>query len=264
MTCAKPRISVVIPARDEIVAIGPLVEEVGRILDGQAFEVIVVDDGSADGTHHILSGLAAKHPWMTSLRNSPSAGQSASIRAGVKAARGTLIVTLDGDGQNPPDQIPLLLAPLERPGAETLGLVQGERLDRRDGRGKRWASRIANAIRGWLLGDGVRDSACGLKAFRRDAYLDLPWFDHIHRFMPAMMLREGWDVRTVPVTHRARIGGESKYSNRRRALVGIPDLFGVAWLIRRAGPRRRTPVAAADDPETGGQMALRSADGPTR
>ncbi|MCK0137875.1 glycosyltransferase family 2 protein [Aliiroseovarius sp. F47248L] len=246
MTRPNPEISVVIPARDEVVAISPLVEQVGQVLHGQAFEVIVVDDGSTDGTHHALMRLASAHDWLTWLQNDQSVGQSASIRRGVRAARGTIIVTLDGDGQNPPDQIPILLAPFLVEDCEALGLVQGQRVGRQDTSAKRWASRAANAIRVALLKDGVRDSGCGLKAFRREAYFDLPWFNHIHRFMPAMMLREGWEVQTVSVSHQARQGGQSKYSNLRRALVGIPDLLGAAWLIRRAGPPRHPRKPASD------------------
>lgn len=245
MTKPSPEISIVVPARDEIIAIGPLVEEIGRVMAGHEFEVIVIDDGSRDGSHHVLTGLAASHPWLRWFRNADPAGQSASIRTGVRAAGAALIVTLDGDGQNPPDQIPKLLAPFAAPGTTALGLVQGQRLDRRDGSGRRLASRVANGIRRRLLRDGVRDSGCGMKAFRKQAYLDLPWFDHIHRFMPAMMLREGWAVATVPVTHRARIGGRSKYTNLARALVGVPDLLGAAWLIRRAGPPRHAPRRTA-------------------
>lgn len=238
MTATSPEISVIIPARDEVVAITPLVEGVGQVLQGQPFEVIVIDDGSTDGTHHALMRLASAHEWFNWLQNDRSVGQSAAIRRGVRAARGTIIVTLDGDGQNPPDQIPALLAPFKADNCDALGLVQGQRVGRQDTAAKRWGSRAANAIRVALLRDGVRDSGCGLKAFRREAYFDLPWFDHIHRFMPAMMLREGWEVQTVPVSHQARHGGQSKYSNLRRALVGIPDLLGAAWLIRRAGPPR--------------------------
>lgn len=170
-----PDLSVVIPARDEVAAIGPLVEEIGRVLDARSFEVIVIDDGSTDRTAHAVEALRARHPWLILLRNEISCGQSASIRRGVRSASAGLIVTLDGDGQNPPDQIPVVLAPFGRPGTERLGLVQGERMKRRDTLAKRLGSRIANGIRRALLKDGVRDSGCGLKAFRREAYLELPW-----------------------------------------------------------------------------------------
>jgi dolichol-phosphate mannosyltransferase len=243
-----PDISVVIPARDEIVALGPLIEEIGQVLAGKSFEVIVIDDGSTDGTWYRLAALSSKYPWLSWYRNRSSVGQSSAIRQAVRAARGGIIVSLDGDGQNPPDQIPRLLAPFVGDASGSLGLVQGERQGRQDSLGKKLGSRVANVIRGSLLRDGVRDSGCGLKAFRREAYFDLPWFDHIHRFMPAMMLREGWRVETVPVTHRERQGGRSKYGNLSRALVGIPDLLGAAWLIRRAGPprHRQTPVLGSD------------------
>jgi dolichol-phosphate mannosyltransferase len=244
MTVKNPDISVVIPARDEVIALERLLSEVDEALAGQSFEIVVIDDGSTDGSHHLLSRLSARNPRLRWLRNKTSIGQSASIRRGVRFARAEIIVTLDGDGQNPPDQIPALLAPFNAPGSASLGLVQGQREKRRDTAAKRISSRIANAIRGGLLKDGVRDSGCGLKAFRREAYFDLPWFDHIHRFMPAMMLREGWHVNTVPVSHRERVGGRSKYGNLSRALVGIPDLLGVAWLIRRAGPPRHPPKTA--------------------
>lgn len=236
-----PDLSVVIPARDEVTAIGPLVTNIAKVLRGRAFEVIVIDDGSRDGTFALLASLSKTQPWLKVLRHDESAGQSFSIRQGVRAAQGALIVTLDGDGQNPADQIPKLLAPFDADTSPALGLVQGERVRRQDSLPKRLASRAANTIRGALLHDGVRDSGCGMKAFRRNAYLELPWFDHIHRFMPAMMLREGWQVVTVPVTHSERVGGQSKYGNFTRALVGVPDLLGAAWLIRRAGQPRHAP-----------------------
>lgn len=230
-----PDISVIVPARDEVVAIGPLVDGIVKALAQRDFELIVVDDGSADGTHHALTALIARHDCLTMIRNDRPAGQSMAVRQGVRRACGSIIVTLDGDGQNPPDQILALLAPFDVAGADRLGLVQGERAHRRDTLARRWASRAANAIRKTLLRDGVRDPACGMRAFRREAYLELPWFDQIHRFMPEMMLREGWDVATVTVTHRERRGGPSKYSDLARALAGIPDLLGAAWLIRRGG-----------------------------
>lgn len=231
-----PSVSVVVPLRDEAAAIGPLLHEITLALAGHAFEIVAVDDGSVDGTDRVLQALAARMACLRLHRHPQPRGQSTAIRSGVRMARGPLIVTLDGDGQNPPDQIPLLLAPFAAD-ARGLGLVQGQRAVRRDGAAKRLASRLANAVRGALLRDGVRDSGCGLKAFRRDAYLELPFFDHIHRFMPAMMLREGWQVRTVAVSHRPRQSGRSKYSNLARGLVGIPDLLGAAWLIRRSGRR---------------------------
>lgn len=251
-----PSVSVVIPVRDEAAAIGPLVREVAAAISDRDHEIIVVDDGSGDGTDRILKALAAREPRLRLHRHPHSRGQSMAIRSGVRLARTDLIVTLDGDGQNPPDQIPLLLAPFAA-GVPGLGLVQGERAVRQDGFAKRLASRIANEIRGALLHDGVRDSGCGLKAFPREAYLDLPFFDHIHRFMPAMMLREGWRVQTVSVTHRARESGRSKYSNLARGLVGIPDLLGAAWLIHRSGrgglaasePQIQRPYATGHEDE---------------
>lgn len=254
-------VSVVIPAHDEATAIAPLIAEIDRALgdlamNGQDYEIIVVDDGSRDETPAILRDLAVRNPRLRWHRHPQARGQSTAIRSGVRLAQAPLIVTLDGDGQNPPDQIPALLAPFTKPGSAALGLVQGERIGRKDTALKRLASRAANAIRRALLRDGVRDSGCGLKAFRREAYLDLPWFDHIHRFMPAMMLREGWRVATVPVTHRERCGGTSKYGVVSRALIGVPDLLGAAWLIRRGGPshhqvsdaeQKRAPSARGAD-----------------
>ena len=239
-------VSVVIPAHDEATAIAPLIAEIDQALTGQDYEIVVIDDGSTDETTNILRDLAGRHPRLRWHRHPQARGQSTAIRSGVRLARAPVIVTLDGDGQNPPDQIPRLLARL-RAGGPRLGLVQGQRAARQDNLGKRLASRFANWLRGSLLRDGVRDSGCGLKAFRRSAYLELPFFDHIHRFMPAMMLREGWDIATVDVTHRPRNGGRSKYSNLKRGLVGIPDLMGAAWLIRRSGrdPGTPDPMAAA-------------------
>ncbi|MFD1881941.1 glycosyltransferase family 2 protein [Paracoccus pacificus] len=243
-----PAVSVVIPVRDEALAITPLVQEIATVLAGRDFEIIVVDDGSQDGTDQILQTLALRNDWLRVHRHPHSRGQSTAIRSGVRLARAPLIVTLDGDGQNPPDQIPLLLAPFENaPGG--LGLVQGQRAGRQDTWSKKIASRFANRLRSALLHDGVRDSGCGLKAFRREAYMDLPFFDHIHRFMPAMMLREGWQIQTVDVTHRPRSTGCSKYSNLARGLVGIPDLLGAAWLIRRSG--RRGMETGAEVPAKG-------------
>lgn len=253
MTENMPEVSVVIPLRDEAAAITPLIEEIARTLSGRRFEILAVDDGSSDGTSEILRTIAARNPWLHPLHHAESRGQSTAIRSGVRQARAPLIVTLDGDGQNPPDQIPLLLARFEGASAQ-LGLVQGQRAVRHDNLGKKLSSRFANWLRASLLKDGVRDSGCGLKAFRRAAYLELPFFDHIHRFMPAMMLREGWQVETVEVTHRSRQSGRSKYSNLARGLVGIPDLLGAAWLIRRSGGSHLagSPARMAAPPTTAG------------
>lgn len=227
-----PAISVILPARDEAGNIATLLEAIATALAGRNHEVIVVDDGSTDGTAQVVTGLLAAMPRLRIIRHGRCCGQSAAIRSGVMAARAALIVTLDADGQNPPANLPALLSPFGR-GDHGLGLVQGQRVDRRDRWTRRLASGVANHIRNALLRDGVHDSGCGLKAFPRDVYLALPYFDHIHRFMPAMVAREGLRVLTVPVTHAPRLYGRSKYGNMQRALVGIVDLLGTAWLIRR-------------------------------
>ncbi len=228
-------LSVVVPFLNEEGAARALIAEIAAALDGLDFEIIAVDDGSTDATPQILASLASIEPRLVVLTHPQRAGQSVAIRTGVRAARHEWVATLDGDGQNPPDQILRLLGALAAGPARDVGLVQGQRAVRRDGLSKRLGSSIANAIRAAALHDGVRDSGCGLKLFRRRAYLDLPFFDHIHRFMPAMMQREGWEVRLVDVAHRPRTSGASKYSNLQRALVGIVDLIGAAWLIRRSG-----------------------------
>lgn len=222
------KLSVVIPARNEALNIANLVREIDAALQGfQPFEIIVVDDGSTDGT-----GAAAKVlPHVRVLRHPVSAGQSAAVHSGVMAARAELICTLDGDGQNPPSNLPALVAPLSDP---RVGLVAGQRVGRQDTVSKRYASKAANAIRGWALKDGTRDTGCGLKAFRRDAFLRLPFFNHMHRYLPALFKRDGWQIAHVDVTHRARGAGVSNYTNLQRALVGVVDLMGVAWLLRRA------------------------------
>lgn len=225
-------ISIVIPARNEAENIGALVTAIDaamRPLGG--FEIIVVDDGSTDGTAATVRGLDMDHVRV--LRHPTSAGQSAAVHSGVLAARGNLICTLDGDGQNPPEELPKLVAPLLADTAGVIGLVAGQRVKRQDTWSKKIASRLANGLRGWLLKDGTRDTGCGLKAFRREAFLALPFFNHMHRYLPALFARDGWTVAHVDVSHRARGAGQSNYSNLQRALVGAVDLLGVAWLLRR-------------------------------
>ncbi|MDQ1899581.1 glycosyltransferase family 2 protein [Paracoccus sp. WLY502] len=227
-----PDVSVVLPAKNEAGNIAPLLRAIAAVLQDHAHEIIVVNDASTDRTPQELAGLQAELPQLRVICHNRSCGQSAAIRSGVLAARGALIATLDADGQNPPENLPALLAPF-RQGIPMLGLVQGQRVGRRDRWTRRLASRLANRIRAGLLRDGVQDSGCGLKAFPREVYLALPFFDHIHRFMPAMIAREGLEVVTIPVTHAPRAFGRSNYGNLQRALVGIVDLLGAAWLIRR-------------------------------
>src|SRR6185312_1045580 len=180
-----------------------------------------------------LLGLKSEIPTLRVLRHSGNFGQSRAVRTGVLAAHGEIVVTLDGDGQNDPADIPKLLALLHSDNSGTLGMVAGVRVDRQDASNRRFASNIANRFRRWMLKDNAADSGCGLKAFRRDIYLRLPYFDHMHRFLIALVLREGYAVKEVPVNHRPRAHGASKYSNLHRALVGIVDTFGVRWLQKR-------------------------------
>jgi dolichol-phosphate mannosyltransferase len=232
-----PAVSVVVPVRNEAGNIAPLVAEIAAALAGRAFEILYVNDGSRDGTEQELRGLMTLRPWLRQLRHAQSCGQSAAVRSGVIAARAAVVVTLDGDGQNDPAFIPALLAALEQ-GAPQLGLVAGQRVGRKATGFKRWQSRTANAVRGAVLKDGTRDTGCGLKAFRRDLFLALPYFDGLHRFLPALVRREGYDVGYVDVVDRPRRHGMSNYGLWDRLWVGILDLAGVWWLIRR---RRRVP-----------------------
>ncbi len=224
-------VSVVVPVKDEAENIGPLAREIAAAVPGES-EIIFVDDGSTDGTASILMGLRAEIPSLRVISHASNLGQSRAIRTGVRAARGETIVTLDGDGQNDPADIPKLLALMER-GDPSLGLVSGVRAKRQDTLSRRVASRLANRIRQSLLNDGAVDTGCGLKAFRREAFLALPYFDHLHRYLIAMMVREGYKVGFVDVNHRPRLHGQSKYTNFQRMLVGIDDLMGVRWLQRR-------------------------------
>jgi glycosyltransferase involved in cell wall biosynthesis len=227
------KLSVVVPVKDEAENIAPLAREIATALAPLGTsEIIFVDDGSSDGTAAILLGLKSEIPTLRVISHASNRGQSRATRTGVRAAQGEIVVTLDGDGQNDPADIPKLVAPFDR-GDASLGLVGGVRAKRKDTSARRAASRLANAVRQGLLKDGATDSGCGLKAFRREAFLALPYFDHLHRFMIAMMLREGYRCEFVDVNHRPRLHGASKYTNLNRMLVGIYDLFGVRWLQRR-------------------------------
>lgn len=242
-----PLVSVVLPARDEAGNIARLLAGIQDALAAIDHEIIVVDDASTDGTAAVVHRLASTMPQLVVVSHVRACGQSAAIRTGVLVAKGAIIATLDADGQNPPDNLLTLLAPLlATPSSPDLGLVQGQRFGRKDTLSRKLASRVANGIRNALLKDGVRDSGCGLKAFPREVYLGLPYFDHLHRFMPAMVKREGWRVEVVPVSHAERQTGRSKYSNLQRAIVGMTDLVGVAWLIRR----RKLPQIRSATPET--------------
>jgi dolichol-phosphate mannosyltransferase len=230
-------ISAVIPAKNEAENLPELIAEIHKALAGRDYEVVVVDDGSTDNTPQLLADLARSDPRLVHVRHASSLGRSAAVYTATRKARGDRIVTLDGDGQNDPAYLPVLTDRLDDP---DVGLVAGQRLGRKDTAAKRYASRVANAVRRRLLGDGTRDTACGLKAYRRDAYLDLPYFETMHRFLPALFLADGWKIDLVDVVDRPRRHGISNYGNLDRLLVGIPDLFGVAWLTRR---RRRNPIA---------------------
>jgi len=234
-----PAISVVVPVRNEAGNVAPLVGEIAAALQGRAFEIVYVNDGSSDGTEAELRGLMAQQPWLRQIRHERSCGQSAAVRSGVAAAQAPIVVTLDGDGQNDPAFIPALIAELEA-GAPRLGLVAGQRVGRKTTVFKKLQSRIANAVRSMFLKDGTRDTGCGLKAFRRDVFLALPYFDGLHRFLPALVRREGFDIGYVDVIDRPRFHGTSNYGFFDRLWVGILDLAGVWWLIRR---KRSIPQA---------------------
>jgi len=237
-SASPPAVSVVVPVRNEAGNIAPLVAEIAAALGGGlSFEVIYVNDGSTDRTESELTLLMASRPWLRQIKHQTSCGQSAAVSTGVLYASASVVVTLDGDGQNDPAFIPALLKALAA-GAPAVGLVAGQRVGRRASAFKRFQSRLANAVRGAVLRDGTRDTGCGLKAFRRDLFLALPYFDGLHRFLPALVRREGYDVGYVDVVDRPRGAGTSNYGMWDRLWVGILDLIGVWWLIRR---RRQVP-----------------------
>src|SRR4051794_22829549 len=266
-------LSVVIPVRNEAGNIAPLVAEIAAALDGvAAYEIVYVDDGSEDSTAAEIRRMQAALPPIRLIRHARSYGQSAAIRSGVKLASGRWIATLDGDGQNDPADIPALLSIAQGIAGDRCDarlMIIGHRGRRQDSWSKRRASAIANAVRRRLLRDDTPDTGCGLKLFPRSLFPDLPYFDHMHRFLPALVLREGGTVRSVPVNHRPRQRGVSKYGVLDRLGVGIVDLFGVIWLRRRfavpelvegepaqpatvqpATPQAETPQAATPVPSS--------------
>jgi len=230
---ATPDISVVVPVFDEDGAAPALAREIATAFAGRSFEIIFVDDASRDETRAVLSALRAEIPQLRVLSHLRNSGQSRAIRSGILAARAAVIVTLDGDGQNDPADGPALVDALMAGGPD-LAMVGGERVKRQDSQAKKWASRFGNGIRRRLLSDTARDTGCGLKAFRREAFLRLPYFDHVHRYLPALMLREGYRVEFRPVNHRHRQTGQSKYTNVGRLLASVSDLLGVMWLQSRS------------------------------
>lgn len=232
-----PALSVVIPACNEAENVGPLALEIREALAPHcSFEILFVDDGSTDGTDAAVRAVRARVPEVRLLRHPRRCGQSAAVLTGVRAARAPWIATLDGDGQNDPADIPALFAAIKEDASDRLKLVIGNRVTRRDTWIRRISSRIANAVRARMLRDGTPDTGCGIKVFHRDTFLALPAFNHMHRFLPALFQRAGAGVLSLPVRHRPRTRGVSKYGIHNRLWVGIVDLFGVQWLIRRAPP----------------------------
>ncbi|WP_292229839.1 glycosyltransferase family 2 protein [Brevundimonas sp.] len=236
-----PDISVVVPVHDESGAAVPLAREIAEAFMGRSFEMIFVDDASRDATLAELKAVMPELPMLRVLAHGSNAGQSRAVRTGVLAARGAIIVTLDGDGQNPPIDAPRLVDALLAAPAD-VALVGGRRAKRQDSAAKRQASLWANRIRKRLLNDDADDTGCGLKAFRRDVFLRLPYFDHIHRYLPALVIREGYRNQYLDVGHRHRETGRSKYTNWGRLRASLSDLMGVIWLKSRA----RRPGAVSE------------------
>ncbi|MBR0725357.1 glycosyltransferase family 2 protein [Bradyrhizobium manausense] len=235
MSSSQPSVSIVVPVRNEAGNIAPLIEEITAALDDRwAYEIIYVNDGSTDATGERLAGIMAQRDNLRQLRHTKSAGQSAAVRSGVRAARGTIVATLDGDGQNNPAFLPDLIAAVEK--GANVGLAAGQRVGRKDTGFKKFQSRVANKVRNAILKDGTRDTGCGLKAFRREVFLMMPYFDGLHRFLPALIRREGYDIAYVDVIDRPRHSGVSNYGFFDRLWIGIMDLAGVWWLIRRKKP----------------------------
>jgi dolichol-phosphate mannosyltransferase len=239
-------VSIVVPVRNEADNVAPLIAEITRALDGRwAYEIIFINDGSTDATAERLTELMQQYGNLRQIGHDKSSGQSAAVRSGVRAARGTIVATLDGDGQNNPAFLPDLIAAFENGGGR-IGLVAGQRVGRKDTGFKKMQSRIANSVRSAILRDGTRDTGCGLKAFPRELFLSMPYFDGLHRFLPALVRREGFDIAYVDVIDRPRHSGVSNYGFFDRLWIGIMDLAGVWWLIRRKKP---TPIATEVTPD---------------
>jgi dolichol-phosphate mannosyltransferase len=232
-------VSVVIPVCNEEDNVVPLAREIEAAFRGRRpFEILFVDDGSNDGTADAVRTARQEIPEVRLLRHSRRSGQSAAVASGVRRAHGEWIATLDGDGQNDPADFPSMLEALAaaRQAGGDVRLVMGNRVTRRDTWLRRLSSRVANGVRGWLLDDGTPDTGCGIKLMHRDTFLELPFFDHMHRFLPALYQRQGAKVISVPVNHRPRTRGTSKYGLHNRLWVGIVDLYGVMWLKSRYKP----------------------------
>ena len=242
-------LSVVVPVHNERDNLAPLIDEiVDALCDLVPFEIVYVDDGSTDGSAEMLRAMQRRVPMLRVIRHERSAGQSTAIRTGILAARGRWIATLDGDGQNDPADIPALLTQacsLAAQRGDARLLIAGWRTRRRDTRFTRWQSRVANAVRSRLLRDGTPDTGCGLKVFPRDMFIALPYFDHMHRFLPALVRREGGSVESVPVRHRPRTEGHSHYGVMNRLWTGLVDMAGVIWLSRRARVPATTELTVA-------------------
>lgn len=246
---SSPDLSVIIPVCNEEQSISPLTLEVAQTLSGRLmFEVLIVDDGSTDRTVERVREVRAEVPEVRLLRHSFRRGQSSALASGVRAARAKWVVTLDGDGQNDPADIPRLLEVRDeaRRAGQDVRLVMGNRVSRHDSWLRRVSSRVANGVRRWLLHDDAPDTGCGIKLMHRITFLELPYFDHIHRFLPALYQRQGTRVLSVPVAHRPRLHGCSKYGLRNRLWVGIVDLFGVMWLCSRFQPGLNVVEDAGD------------------